>query len=58
MCIQLLLVFDYGFLSDCRSLMQGIDIHFEQHFQAKAERGVCDLASSFFHFKQRNEISI
>ena len=39
-----------GFLSDCRSLMLGIAIHCIQHSQAMLERGVCELAHSFFHF--------
>ena len=38
------------FLSDCRSLMLGIAIHCIQHSQAMLERGVCELAHSFFHF--------
>ena len=38
------------FLSDCPSLMLGIGIHCIQHSQAKLERGVCELAHSFFHF--------
>ena len=41
------------FLSDCQSLMLGIVIHCIQHSQAMLERGVCELADSFFHF--RNE---
>ena len=36
------------FLSDCLSL--GIAIHYIQHSQAMLERGVCELAHSFFHF--------
>ena len=39
------------FLSDCPSLMFGIAIHCIQHSQAMLERGVCELAHSFFHFK-------
>ena len=39
-----------GFLSDCPSLMLGIAIHCIQHSQAMLERGVCELAHSFFHF--------
>ena len=38
------------FLSDCPSLMLGIAIHYIQHSQAMLERGVCELAHSFFHF--------
>ena len=34
MCIKLLPIFDYDFLSNCHSLMHGIGIHFVQHFQA------------------------
>ena len=37
------------FFSDCRSLMLGIAIHCIQHSQAMLERGVCELAHSFFH---------
>ena len=37
------------FLSDCPSLMLGIAIHCIQHSQAMLERGVCELAHSFFH---------
>ena len=39
------------FLSDCPSLpvMLGIAIHCIQHSQAMMERGVCELAHSFFH---------
>ena len=40
------------FLSDCPSLMLGIAIHCIQHSQAMLERGVCELAHSFFHFNQ------
>ena len=39
------------FLSDCPSLMLGIAIHCIQHSQAKLERGVCELAHSFFHLQ-------
>ena len=38
------------FLSDCPSLMLWIAIHCIQHSQAMLERGVCELAHSFFHF--------
>ena len=38
------------FLSDCPSLMLEIAIHCIQHSQAMLERGVCELAHSFFHF--------
>ena len=38
------------FLSDCQSLILGIAIHCIQHSQAMLERGVCELAHSFFHF--------
>ena len=37
------------FLSDCLSLMLGIAIHCILHSQAMLERGVCELAHSFFH---------
>ena len=37
------------FLSDCPSLMLGIAIHCIQHSQAMLERGLCELAHSFFH---------
>ena len=37
------------FLSYCPSLMLGIAIHCIQHSQAMLERGVCELAHSFFH---------
>ena len=37
------------FLSDCPSLMLGNAIHCIQHSQAMLERGVCELAHSFFH---------
>ena len=37
------------FLCDCLSLMLGIAIHCIQHSQAMLERGVCELAHSFFH---------
>ena len=37
------------FLSDCPSLMLAIAIHCIQHSQAMLERGVCELAHSFFH---------
>ena len=37
------------FLSDCPSLMIGIAIHCVQPSQAMLERGVCELAHSFFH---------
>ena len=36
-------------LSDCPSLMLGIAIHCIQHSRAMLERGVCELAHSFFH---------
>ena len=42
--------FKSHFLSDCPSLMLGIAIHCIQHSQAMLERGVCELAHSFFHF--------
>ena len=38
------------FLSNCLSLMLGIAIHCILHSQAMLERGVCELAHSFFHF--------
>ena len=34
MCIRLLPIFDYDFISNCQSPMHGIGIHFVQHFQA------------------------
>ena len=37
------------FLSDCPSLMLGIAIHCIQHSQVMLERGICELAHSFFH---------
>ena len=38
--------------------MLGIAIHCIQHFQAMLERGVCELAHSFFHFsKKKNDMS-
>ena len=59
MCIQLLLIFDYDFLSDCPSLMHGITIRYVQHSQAMLKRWVHEFAHSFFfktyffyHFKQ------
>ena len=42
------------FLSDCLSL--GIAIHYIQHSQAMLERGVCELAHSFFHLDIRKVI--
>ena len=38
------------FLSDYPSLMLGIAIHCKEHSQAMLERGVCEIAHSFFHF--------
>ena len=38
-----------GFLSDCPSLMLGIAIRCIQHSQAMFERGLGELAHSFFH---------
>ena len=40
------------FLSDCPSLMLGIANHCIQHSQAMLERGLCELAHSFFHLKK------
>ena len=37
------------FFSDCPSLILGIAIRYIQHSQAMLERGVCELAHSFFH---------
>ena len=37
------------FLSNCPSLMLGIAVHCIQPSQAVLERGVCELAHSFFH---------
>ena len=42
------------FLSDCPSLILGIAIHCIQHSQAMLERGVCELAHSFFHIHWRS----
>ena len=42
--------FIFPFLSDCPSLLLGIAIHCIQHSQAMLERGVCELAHSFFHW--------
>ena len=39
-----------GFLSDCPSLMLGNSIRCIQHSQIMLERGVCELAHSFFLF--------
>ena len=39
------------FLSDCPSLMLGIAIHCIQRSQAMLERGVCELAHSFFQIR-------
>ena len=44
------------FLSDCPSLMLGIAIHCIQHSQAMLERGVCELAHSFFHSITRLDV--
>ena len=43
------------FLSDCQSLiiMIGIAIPCIQHSQAMLERGICELAHSFFHFYKK-----
>ena len=43
---------EIGFLSDCPSLLLGIAIRCIQHSQAMLERGVCELAHSFFHCTQ------
>ena len=40
---------EISFLSDCPSLMLEIAIRCIQHSQAMLERGVCELAHSFFH---------
>ena len=45
------------FLSDCPSLMLGIAIHCIQHSQAMLERGVCELAHSFFHWPKMAKFS-
>ena len=42
------------FLSDCPSLMLGIAIHCIQPSQAMLERGVCELAHSFFHLMKNS----
>ena len=42
-------IVDFDFLSDWPSLMHGISIRYVQHSQAMSERGVCELAHSFFH---------
>ena len=39
-----------SYLSDCPSLMLGIAIRCIQHSQTMLERGVSELAHSFFHF--------
>ena len=36
--------------------MLGIAIRCIQHFQAMLERGVCELAQSLFHYKERVDI--
>ena len=51
MCICLLPIVDYDFLSDCPSLMLGIAICYMQQCQAMLECGVCELAHYFFHSK-------
>ena len=38
------------YLSNYLSLMLGIAIHCIQHSQVMLERGVCELAHSFFHY--------
>ena len=43
------------FLSHCQSLMLGIAIHYIQHSQAMLERGVCELAHSFFLQNSKNK---
>ena len=43
------------FLSDYLSLILGIVIHCIQHSQAMLERGVCELAHSFFHCPYVND---
>ena len=43
------------FLSDCPSLMLGIAIHCIQPSQAMLERGVCELAHSFFHWERNRQ---
>ena len=45
------MIFDYDFLSDCPSFMHDIAIRYVQDCQALMERGVCELASSFFTVK-------
>ena len=45
------------FLSDCPSLMLGIAIHCIQHSQAMLERGVFELAHSFFHFHTKHSFN-
>ena len=47
-----------SFLSDCPSLMLGIAIHCIQHSQAMFERGLCELAHSFFHFTNESVLNI
>ena len=44
------------FLSDCPLLMLGIAIHCIQHSQAMLERGVCELAHSFFHCIMKSQL--
>ena len=45
------------FLSDCPSLMLGMAIHCIQHSQAMLERGVCELAHSFFHYPKKFDVN-
>ena len=47
-----------GFLSDCPSLMLRIAIRCIEHSQATLERGVCELAHSFFYLKCSNEVNV
>ena len=53
MCIRLLLIFDYDFLSNCSSLIKGISIHYLQHCEAMLEHGVYELAYNFFQLLTR-----
>ena len=57
MCIQLLLIFAYDFLSDCPSLMHGIGIHYLQHLRVMLECGVCELVHSFFHKEMKYQLN-
>ena len=40
------------------SFMHGIAIRYVQHCQAMLERGVCELAHSFFHHIKNKEVFV